>query len=421
MAHVTGQVGPCVVIHTDGEDRWAELEPLLDWRDAAPENLRAHIRRAGIVGLGGAVFPTDVKAGSRGALPIHTLVLNGAECEPYISCDEMLMREHPRQIVEGAMMLRRATGASRVVIGIEDQMGAVEKALARAARDVGGADVDVVRIPTIYPEGGERQLVQTLTGLEVPFGGYPHDLGLLVQNVATAAAVRAALLEGKPLIERVVTVTGNGVREPRNLLALVGTPVAALIEAAGGYTEDVARLVVGGPMMGYPLHSDAEPVVKATNCVLALSADDVRSTQPEMPCIRCGDCARVCPAQLLPQELNFQIRARQWDEVATLGVDACIECGCCDFVCPSHIPLVSWFRYAKGEVREQGRERAAAERARQRFEAREARLERARQEKAERLARRKRKLRDEAGRKRQIDAMLARAGNKRDDTSGDSD
>ncbi len=419
MAHATGQAGDCVVIRCDGEDRWCDPAALDHWRDASPAALRAHIRQAGIVGLGGAVFPTDIKAGARGAVPIQTLVLNGAECEPYISCDEMLMREHPRRIISGALMLRHATGAGRVVIGIEDQMGAVKKSLDRAAREGGDGTVTVVRIPTIYPEGGERQLVQTLTGLEVPDGGYPHDLGLVVQNVATAAAVHQAVVDGRPMIERIVTVTGNGVGHPCNLLALLGTPVGHLVEAAGGYTDDVARLVVGGPMMGYPLRNDGEPVVKATNCLLALSHDDLRPAQAEMPCIRCGDCARVCPAQLMPQELNFQIRARQWDEVDSLGVDACIECGCCDFVCPSHIPLVSWFRYAKGEVRSQLRERAAAERARQRFEAREARLERARQEKAERLARRKKKLQDQAGRKKQIEAALQRAAAK-DDTDGGS-
>jgi len=421
MAHFTGQSGPCTVIRVDGEERWGERRSLPDWRDAAPADLRRHIRQAGIVGLGGAVFPTDLKVGARNATPIHTLVLNGAECEPYISCDEMLMREHPRRIVEGAMMLRHAVGAERVIIGIEDQMGVVEAALARATAAVGGAEVEVVRIPTVYPEGGERQLVQTLTGQEVPEGGYPHDLGLLVQNVATAASVREAVVEGTPLIERYVTVTGNGVRHPRNFCALIGTPAAHLVEAAGGYTPDVTRLVVGGPMMGYPLAHDGEPVVKATNCLLALKAADVRPTQPEMPCIRCGDCARVCPAQLMPQELHVLARAEQWDTARALGVEACIECGCCDYVCPSHIPLANWFRYAKGQVQARDLEQAAADRARRRFEAREARLEQARREKAERMARRKRQLKDKAERKRQVAAALARAaqGDRKPDGDGD--
>lgn len=408
MAHATGQPGPCVVLHADGEDRRGERRPLPGWRDAAPETVWAHLRAAGVVGLGGAVFPTDRKLASARA-PIHTLILNGAECEPYIACDEILMRERPDRIVAGALILRHALGAERVVIAIEEGMDAAEARLRDASRDLAGGEVEVIPVPAMYPEGGERQLVQTLTGQEVPDGSYPPALGLLVQNVATAAAVRDAVLAGEPLIERVVTVTGNGVHEPRNVLARVGTPVANLVQAAGGYREGAVRLVIGGPMMGYPLASDGEPVVKATNCLLILDRDDVRPTQAEMPCIRCGDCAAVCPSRLLPQELLFQARARQWDTVSELGMSACIECGCCDAVCPSHIPLTQWFRFAKGAVRDQAREREAAARARERFEARERRRQRQQRERAERLARRKKQLADQDSRKRQIAAALERA------------
>ena len=416
MAHATGQSGPCILLEADGKDEWAPCEGLPAAFRAPPRQLRQRLRDAGVVGLGGAVFPTDHKVAGPG--PIHTLILNGAECEPYIACDEMLMREQPGRLLEGAELLRRAVGAERVIIAIEDQMDRVATALHGAGAPAGARAPEIVRVPAIYPEGGERQLVQTLTGREVPEGGTPRDLGLLVQNVATAVAARDAIIDGRPLIERIVTVTGNGVRDPRNVVALIGTPVGDLIEAAGGYTEDVARLVVGGPMMGFPLPNDMEPVTKATNCLLALSADDVRPTQPEMPCIRCGDCAVACPAQLLPQTLLFHARAGQWDETEALGVNACIECGCCDFVCPSHIPLAGWFRHAKGEVRARLRERAVAAAARERFEAREARLAREKQEKAERQARRKRKLKDEAARKQQIAAALARAREKRDEAAG---
>ena len=392
-----------------------------DWQQADPAEIRRVIRSSGIVGLGGAVFPTGFKIQEASERGIHTLILNGAECEPYIACDEMLMREQPDRLLAGAELLRRAVGAERVILAIEDQMDRVATALRGAEAPPDAVPAELVQVPAQYPEGGERQLVQTLTGKEVPDGGTPRDLGLLVQNVATAVAAREAILEGRPLIERIVTVTGNGVHDPRNVVARIGTPVGELIAAAGGYTEDVARLVVGGPMMGYPLPNDGEPVTKATNCLLALSADDVRPTQPEMPCIRCGDCAVACPAQLLPQTLLFHARAEQWDETETLGVNACIECGCCDFVCPSHIPLASWFRHAKGEVRALGRERAAAAAARERFEAREIRLARAKQEKAERLARRKQKLKDDTDRKRQIAAALARARGNRDSASGGGD
>lgn len=439
MAHVSGRPGPCVVIRPDGEERWRRLSPLSDWREADPSILLKQLRAAGIVGLGGGVYPTDEKAGSAGERGvIETLILNGAECEPYIACDEMLMREAPERVLEGARILAAAVGARRVVLAYEDpaerrrEAGEVvftsdsesagimgrdataASALQRAAERLGAGSPELIKVPARYPEGGERQLIETLTGREVPEGSLPTDMGLLVQNVGTAAAVYDAIVEGKPLIERVVTVTGNGVREPRNFLALIGTPVAHLVEAAGGYTDSVARLVVGGPMMGYPLPHDAEPVVKASNCLLALDADDIRTSQPEMPCIRCGDCVPVCPSRLLPQELQFYARGGRWDEVEALGVNACIECGCCDAVCPSHIPLAGWFRFAKGELRKQDRERVAANHARERFEAREARLAQERRAREERAARRKRKLADQAGKQAQIKAALERARRARD-------
>lgn len=412
ITHSSGQSGPCVFIRPDGKEQWVDLKPIQNWQTAEPEELIAQMQECGLAGLGGAVFPTHTKTRDGRDRQIHTLILNGSECEPYISCDEMLMREHPDRIVLGARILRRALGAEKVVIAIEDQMGAVQTALTRAAKSVECTSISVVKVTTIYPEGGERQLIQVLTGLEVPAGGRPSNLGMVCQNVATAAAVADAVVEGRPLIERYITMTGNGISHPRNFKALFGTPLSHLVDYCGGYTDDVARLVVGGPMMGYPVATDATPVVKASNCVLALTHQDIAEPQVEMPCIRCGECARVCPATLLPQQLNLQIRNGLWDQVTEYGLSACIECGCCDFVCPSHIPLVEWFRYGKGQLRKRAVESSATELARKRFEDREARLLREKQERAEKMTRRKRMLKDKAMQQDRIRAAIDRAENK---------
>lgn len=392
VAHPSGLTAQCIVIECDGKDApiaEPHLKPVEDYTQLDPAELRDRVRQAGVVGLGGAAFPSFIKLNPGPGAVVDTLILNGAECEPYITCDQMLMAERAEQIVQGAQLILFAIRAPRCLIGVEDNKPESIAALQEAVEDLGDARIQVVVVPTRYPQGGEKQLVQALTGKEVPSEGLPLDIGIVCHNVGTAVAVWRAVTLGEPLTSRVVTVTGAAVKEPANLEVRLGTPVSELLEQCGGSNGTSARLIMGGPMMGFALKSDAIPVIKATNCILAATAEDIQPTEPAMPCIRCGECAEVCPANLLPQQLYWHSRAKDFDKAQDYRLFDCIECGCCAQVCPSHIPLVQYYRFAKTEIWSAEKEKRKSNQARERHEFRLSRIEREEAEKQARLAARK--------------------------------
>ncbi|MEJ2509406.1 MAG: electron transport complex subunit RsxC [Gammaproteobacteria bacterium] len=388
VAHPSGLSAPCIVIETDGREKWRHRDTrITDYTALDPSELRNRIREAGVVGLGGAGFPAFIKL-NPGTARVKTLILNGAECEPYITCDAVLMQERPREIVEGLLIMRHALRAETCLIGIEDNKPRAIEALRNTLAEYDAEGVEVVAVPTRYPAGGEKQLIKVLTGEEVPSHGLPLHVGIVCHNVGTAAAVYRAIAVGEPLVSRIVTVTGRGISHPRNLEVLIGTPIADLLAECGETRGDLDRLIMGGPMMGFALHTDETPVVKTTNCILAATHEDVVPDQPALPCIRCGECTRVCPVSLLPQQLYWHARAKDFDKVQDYNLFDCIECGCCAYVCPSHLPLVQYYRFAKTEIWAKEREKERADIARRRHEFRLARLER---EKAEREARHRQK------------------------------
>ncbi len=410
------EVAPCIILDTDTEDTRIDYLPPLD--DINRPQLIQRIQEAGILGMGGAGFPTHIKYDHQTRSQDHLLIINGAECEPYITCDERLMLDEPEALIKGTHLLMQAAEANRGVIAIEDNLGGVKSRLDRAIRALELANISVVKVPTIYPTGGEKQLIKVLTGLEVPSDQTPLSLGIIMQNVATTKAVYDAVEHNRPLTERLVTVTGDMVSKPGNYLTPVGTPFYHLLAAADCPMTDVDKLVVGGPMMGYPMPNPDIGVDKTTNCLLLL---DKHSTKPDLttlPCIRCGDCVQACPQDLLPQQLFWYIQGDDLEQARNHHVFDCIECGACSWVCPSHIDLVSYYRYAKSELTYQDYKKAKAQLAKQRHENREQRLETI---KAERQAKRRakaEKLKDKTTAKKEISAVLDRIKNK--PTDGDT-
>lgn len=410
VPHPSGMSDWCITLVPDGEERWRERQPITDFRQFTPDELLERLRQAGIAGLGGAGFATERKLQSTRGHAIGTLILNGAECEPYISADQALMQERPEEILAGLAILAFLVRPQQCLIAIEDNkpeaIAAMEQALAQSPvmeNFASDCPVQLQVIPTRYPSGGEKQLIQILTGQEVPHGALPADIGVLCQNVATAAAVHRALAHDEPLISRIVTLTGEALADPGNREVLLGTPVDYLLAQAGETPDRTHQLIHGGPLMGFALPGTQVPVIKTSNCLIAATAEEMPPAPPAQACIRCGHCEQVCPMELLPQQLLWFSQADEHEKAQQHHLFDCIECGACAYVCPSHIPLVQHYRHSKGAIRRQHAEQLSADQARKRFEQRQARLER---EKAEKAARRE--ARAKARKARQQESTVKR-------------
>ncbi|MDC7871259.1 electron transport complex subunit RsxC [Pantoea ananatis] len=388
-AHPSGLSELCIFLTPDGEDRWMPLEPLPDYRQHERAVILKRIHDAGIAGLGGAGFPTatKLKGGLRG---VKTLIINAAECEPYITADDRLMQDYAAEVLEGSRILAWVLQADRVLIGIEDNK---PEAIAALKQALGGErDLQIRVIPTKYPSGGAKQLTKILTGMEVPHGGRSTDIGVLMQNVGTAWAVKRAIINGEPITERVVTLTGEAIAQPRNVWSRLGTPISHLLHQVGFHPSPRQMVIMGGPLMGFTLPSLDVPVVKITNCILAPSSTEMGNDEQEQSCIRCSACADACPAKLLPQQLYWYSKGGDHDKARAHHIDDCIECGACAYVCPSNIPLVQYYRQEKAELRAIDLEAKRTLEAKARFEARQARLEREKQAREARHAEAKQRV-----------------------------
>ena len=413
-AHPSALPELSIIIEPDGQDNWCTLTPVQSPNLLSHDQLIDIIHDRGIAGMGGAGFPTYIKADSRKA--IEYLIVNAVECEPYITADDMLMREHASGIIAGIEIMQQLLTPTLTIVGIEDNKPEAITAMRAAAEH--NDKIIIQTVPTIYPSGGEKQLIKLLTNKEVPSGGIPADIGVLVQNVGTLFAVNQAVFEGKPLIERVITVTGNTIHNPGNVWALLGTEIKHLLDCQGFSPVPQQRVVMGGPMMGFTLPTVRIGVVKTTNCILAPDHDELAEPGPEKACIRCSACADACPASLLPQQLQWFAKSKEYDKLKEHNLFDCIECGACAYVCPSEIPLVQYYRVAKVEIKEQQAEQVKAERAKERFELRKQRLERE-QEARQNRHKRKPAAEKSADEKQKIADALARVKNKpaKDDKS----
>ena len=403
-SHPSGLPELTIVIETDGEDKWIERQPIDDFLSLTSDQIIQKVYQAGIAGLGGAVFPTSHKlhfADKRCKL----LIINGAECEPYITCDDRLMQDYADEMIEGVRILRYVLRPEEVVIAIEDNKPKAIKAIEKALK--GANDISLRVIPTKYPSGASDQLVQVLTGLEIPQGKRTIEMGIVMHNVGTAFAVKRAVIDDEPLIERVVTLTGDKIRNKGNVWARLGTPILHLLEQVDYQADERFPVFLGGPMMGFILPSLQSPITKTANCIIAPDHFEYAPPEPERNCIRCSSCSDACPVGLLPQQLYWFARAEDHDKSKAYHLDACIECGVCAYVCPSYIPLIQYFRQEKAKIQEVDQKAKQAEEAKIRFEAREARLNKEKEARTARIQQAAEKRREEVANSQGEDPVKA--------------
>lgn len=384
--HASGLPDRTITLRPDGKDAWGELPPPLDPFGVAPETIASRVSECGIVGMGGATFPSAVKLDLRDRFALDTLVINGAECEPYLTCDDRLMRERAADVIDGVRIMARALGVERVLVAIEKNKPQAIGAMRDAASD--WDLITIAPVPVRYPMGSEKHLVQTLTGKETPARALTAELGIVVHNAATAHAVHRAVRFGEPLISRIVTVSGGAIARAANLEVLIGTPISHVLDNCGGFQEEPERLLLGGPMMGQPLVNTRAPIVKGIGGILALTPEE-SALRSVAPCIRCGTCVSVCSCGLRPLDMAARIHKEDLEGAASIGLLDCIACGSCAYVCPAGMPLVQYFAYAKGKLTADSRAKQKQQETRRLAEQREARIARIQAAKREAMARMK--------------------------------
>lgn len=412
IPHPSGMGMPSIFIEPDGLDEVDEsLYPMPNYRSVGAVELRERIRYAGLAGLGGAVFPTFVKLVKDQQHSIDTVILNGIECEPWLTNDHQLMLEKSQEIITGMDILMHMVEATHGIIAIEDNKSDAALVMQATLSRLGMADnICIQTLPTKYPQGSEKQLIQVLTGKEIPAGKLPIHVGVLSQNVGTSKAIYDAVCLGEPLTERIVTVSGDALPQPANMRIRLGTPLRFILANRGLPSIDGIRIIHGGPMMGEMLHNPDIPTVKSSNGILAMQQQSImQAHHEEDPCIRCGDCGEACPIGLMPNLLANHCKQEQFERAEDYQLFDCIECGACSYVCPSHIPLVHYFRFGKGQISQIRREKGFAEESRVRSEAREMRMlkEKAEKEEKRRIAKEKKEARAAALAKKAEEEALA--------------